>query len=184
MKVRGESACSIPASSDPFIMINAAGNTQPPEDRMGALAWKCCVGCGCKISDRFLLFALDGYWHFHCLKCSCCQAQLAEIGSSCFTKRGLILCKSDYIRLFGNSGSCMACRKSIPASEMVMRTQGNVFHVKCFICSVCHNQLVPGDRFHYVNGKLFCERDTPAACAHRNDHLDSLMEHKMSEQKI
>ncbi|KAI7789512.1 LIM domain transcription factor LMO4 isoform X1 [Triplophysa rosa] len=170
--------------SDPFIMINTAGNAQPPEDRMGALAWKCCVGCGCKISDRFLLFALDGYWHFHCLKCSCCQAQLAEIGSSCFTKCGLILCKSDYIRLFGNSGACMACRKSIPASEMVMRTQGNVFHVKCFICSICHNQLVPGDRFHYVNGKLFCERDTPAACAHRNDHLDSLMEHKISEQKI
>lgn len=84
--------------SDPFIMVNTACNTQPPHVRMGALAWKRCVGCGCKILDRFLLFALDGYWHCHCLKCSCCQAQLAEIGSSCFTKRGLILCKSDYIR--------------------------------------------------------------------------------------
>lgn len=79
-------------------MVNAACNAQPPHVRMGALAWKWCVGCGCKISDRFLLFALDGYWHCHCLKCSCCQAQLAEIGSSCFIKRGLILCKSDYLR--------------------------------------------------------------------------------------
>lgn len=84
--------------SDPLIMLSDACNAQPPHVRMGALAWKRCIGCGCKISDRFLLFALDGYWHCHCLKCSCCQAQLAEIGSSCFTKRGLILCKSDYIR--------------------------------------------------------------------------------------
>ncbi|XP_059419769.1 LIM domain transcription factor LMO4 [Carassius carassius] len=169
--------------SDPAITVNTACNTQPAHVRMGALAWKRCVGCGCKISDRFLLFALDGYWHCHCLKCSCCQAQLAEIGSSCFTKRGLILCKSDYIRLFGHSGACRACSKSIPANEMVMRAQDNVFHVKCFVCSICHNQLVPGDRFHYTNGKLYCEQDRPTASAHRCDHLDSLREHNISEQK-
>lgn len=160
-------------------MVNSACNTQAAHVRMGALAWKRCVGCGCKISDRFLLFALDGYWHCHCLKCSCCQAQLAEIGSSCFTKRGLILCKSDYLRLFGHSGACRACGTSIPANEMVMRAQGNVFHVKCFVCSICHNQLVPGDRFHYANGKLYCERDKSAA----SEHSDSLREHDISQQK-
>jgi len=51
-----------------------------------------------KISDRYLLYALDRYWHNGCLKCHCCGAMLAEVGSSCFTRRGLILCKKDYSR--------------------------------------------------------------------------------------
>lgn len=33
-------------------------------------------------------------------------------------------------RLFGNSGACSACGQSIPASELVMRAQGNVYHLK------------------------------------------------------
>nr|2MBV_A Chain A, Fusion protein of LIM domain transcription factor LMO4 (77-147) and DEAF1 (404-418) [Mus musculus] len=68
-----------------------------------------------------------------------------------------------YIRLFGNSGACSACGQSIPASELVMRAQGNVYHLKCFTCSTCRNRLVPGDRFHYINGSLFCEHDRPTA---------------------
>lgn len=34
------------------------------------------------------------------------------------------------VRLFGNSGACSACGQSIPASELVMRAQGNVYHMK------------------------------------------------------
>ncbi|KAJ7332528.1 hypothetical protein JRQ81_014708, partial [Phrynocephalus forsythii] len=74
--------------------------------------------------------------------------------------------------LFGNSGACSACGQSIPASELVMRAQGNVYHLKCFTCSTCRNRLVPGDRFHYINGSLFCEHDRPTALI--NGHLNSL----------
>lgn len=56
-----------------------------------------------KISDRYLLYALDRYWHNGCLKCHCCGAMLADVGSSCFTRRGLILCKKDYSR-YGQCG--------------------------------------------------------------------------------
>ncbi len=59
---------------------------------------KSCAGCGARIADRFLLHAMDRYWHTNCLKCSCCQAQLGEIGTSCFAKAGMILCKNDYVR--------------------------------------------------------------------------------------
>ncbi|KAL1124194.1 hypothetical protein AAG570_001964 [Ranatra chinensis] len=67
---------------------------------MGALGGsvKVCAGCGGKILERYLLHALDRYWHNSCLKCSCCGAMLGEIGSSCFTKSNMILCKTDYIR--------------------------------------------------------------------------------------
>ncbi|XP_022257347.1 LIM domain transcription factor LMO4.2-like [Limulus polyphemus] len=120
---------------------------------------RCCAGCGGKIMDRFLLHAMDRYWHTGCLKCSCCQATLADIGSSCFTKAGMILCKNDYIRMFGNTGACSACAQVIPANEFVMRTHGNVYHLKCFSCVKCRNQLVPGDRYNLVNGSVFCEQD-------------------------
>ncbi|KAM9479031.1 LIM domain transcription factor LMO4b [Salvelinus alpinus] len=142
-------------------MVNPGGSSQPPPVGAGSLSWKRCAGCGGKIADRFLLYTMDSYWHSRCLKCSCCQAQLGEIGTSCYTKSGMILCRNDYIRLFGNSGACSACGQSIPASELVMRAQGNVYHLKCFTCSTCRNRLVPGDRFHYINGSLFCEHDRP-----------------------
>ncbi|MCI4394456.1 hypothetical protein PGIGA_G00168840 [Pangasianodon gigas] len=127
----------------------------------GGGAGRSCAGCGGRISDRFLLFSMERYWHTRCLKCSCCQAQLGEIGTTCYSKGGMILCRNDYIRLFGHSGACSACGQSIPASEMVMRAQGNVYHLKCFTCATCRNRLVPGDRFHYVNGTIFCEHDRP-----------------------
>ncbi|KAF5909756.1 protein CYR61-like, partial [Clarias magur] len=127
----------------------------------GGGAGRLCAGCGGRISDRFLLFSMERYWHTRCLKCSCCQAQLGEIGTTCYSKGGMILCRNDYIRLFGHSGACSACGQSIPASEMVMRAQGNVYHLKCFTCATCRNRLVPGDRFHYVNGTIFCEHDRP-----------------------
>uniref|UniRef100_A0A3B3RGU4 LIM domain only 4b n=1 Tax=Paramormyrops kingsleyae TaxID=1676925 RepID=A0A3B3RGU4_9TELE len=149
----------------------------------GTLSWKRCAGCGGKIADRFLLYAMDSYWHSRCLKCSCCQAQLGEIGTSCYTKSGMILCRNDYIRLFGNSGACSACGQSIPASELVMRAQGNVYHLKCFTCSTCRNRLVPGDRFHYINGSLFCEHDRPTALI--NGHLNSLQTNPLlPDQKV
>ncbi|KAK2835988.1 hypothetical protein Q5P01_016472 [Channa striata] len=164
-------------------MVNPGGSSQPPQVGTGSLSWKRCAGCGGKIADRFLLYTMDSYWHSRCLKCSCCQAQLGEIGTSCYTKSGMILCRNDYIRLFGNSGACSACGQSIPASELVMRAQGNVYHLKCFTCSTCRNRLVPGDRFHYINGSLFCEHDRPTALI--NGHLSSLQTNPLlPDQKV
>ncbi|XP_076436175.1 LIM domain transcription factor LMO4.1-like [Babylonia areolata] len=127
----------------------------------GSLAHSCC-GCGRVIQDRFLLFALNHYWHTGCLKCTCCQAQLGEIGKSCFERNNMILCRNDYIRLFGSEGSCSACRQKIPPSELVFRVQPNtVFHLKCFVCVTCRTPLQPGDRYGLVNGSLVCEQDYP-----------------------
>ncbi|KAL9989260.1 hypothetical protein ACROYT_G003793 [Oculina patagonica] len=120
-----------------------------------------CGGCGEKILDRFLLLALDQYWHVNCLKCSCCNVRLGEVGTSCYSKGGMILCKTDYVKLYGSSGACAVCAKLIPATEFVMKVLGKVYHLDCFNCTTCHNQLVAGDRFHVVNGRLFCENDDP-----------------------
>ncbi|XP_029025766.1 LIM domain transcription factor LMO4a [Betta splendens] len=150
----------------------------------GVTAGRLCAGCGGRIADRFLLFSMEQYWHTRCLKCSCCHAQLGEYSSTCYSKGGMILCKNDYIRLFGHSGACSACGQSIPASEMVMRAQGNVYHLKCFTCATCRNRLVPGDRFHYINGTIFCEHDRPGAVLLSGHPAPMQASAVMSDQKV
>lgn len=54
---------------------------------------------------------------------------------------------------------------------------------QCFTCSTCRNRLVPGDRFHYINGSLFCEHDRPTALI--NGHLSSLQTNPLlPDQKV
>lgn len=57
-----------------------------------------CCSCHKPIRERYLLKALDQFWHEDCLKCSCCDCRLGEVGSTLFTKANLILCKRDYLR--------------------------------------------------------------------------------------
>ena len=58
-----------------------------------------CAGCHKKIHDKFVLKALDVYWHEECLKCGCCDCRLGEVGQTFYTKGNLLLCKRDYLRL-------------------------------------------------------------------------------------
>ncbi|KAL3266457.1 hypothetical protein HHI36_010629 [Cryptolaemus montrouzieri] len=118
-----------------------------------------CAGCGKRIGDRFLLKALDLFWHEDCLKCGCCDCRLGEVGSTLYTKANLILCKRDYLRLFGTTGYCGACNKIIPAFEMVMRAKSFVYHLECFACQQCNHRFCVGDRFYLCDNKILCEYD-------------------------
>lgn len=133
-----------------------------------------CAGCNSKIMDRYLLKAMERHWHNGCLKCHICQSNLADIGTSCFIKDSMILCKQDYMRIFGSSGLCSGCRQTIPANEMVMRAGGPmlnsssantrlqsfVYHIDCFVCCKCNVRLVAGDKYCVMNnGTLVCEKD-------------------------
>jgi hypothetical protein len=118
-----------------------------------------CAGCCKTITERYLLKALDLYWHEDCLKCGCCDCRLGEVGSTLYTKANLILCKRDYLRLFGNTGYCAACSKVIPAFEMVMRARSNVYHLECFACQQCNHRFCVGDRFYLCENKILCEYD-------------------------
>lgn len=118
-----------------------------------------CSGCQKPIRERYLLKALDQLWHEDCLKCACCDCRLGEVGSTLFTKANLILCKRDYLRLFGTTGLCSACNKTIPAFEMVMRARGNVYHLECFACQQCNHRFCVGDRFYLHDNKILCQYD-------------------------
>ncbi|XP_041500353.1 LIM domain only protein 3 isoform X1 [Microtus oregoni] len=120
---------------------------------------KGCAGCNRKIKDRYLLKALDKYWHEDCLKCACCDCRLGEVGSTLYTKANLILCRRDYLRLFGVTGNCAACSKLIPAFEMVMRAKDNVYHLDCFACQLCNQRFCVGDKFFLKNNMILCQTD-------------------------
>ena len=115
----------------------------------GKSSMEMCQGCRKPIRDRYLLNSLGRNWHEDCLKCTCCEARLGEVGASLYTRANLILCKRDYLRLFGNTGYCSACKKIIPAFEMVMRAKTNVYHLECFACQLCGYRYV--ERFFFLN---------------------------------
>uniref|UniRef100_A0A8D3E054 LIM domain only 1 n=1 Tax=Scophthalmus maximus TaxID=52904 RepID=A0A8D3E054_SCOMX len=100
---------------------------------------KGCAGCNRKIKDRYLLKALDKYWHEDCLKCACCDS----------------VCRW----LFGTTGNCAACSKLIPAFEMVMRARDNVYHLDCFACQLCNQRFCVGDKFFLKNNMILCQMD-------------------------
>ncbi|XP_022660230.1 LIM/homeobox protein Lhx6-like isoform X2 [Varroa destructor] len=118
-----------------------------------------CAGCQKPIRERYLLRALEQLWHEDCLKCACCDCRLGEVGSTLYTKANLILCKRDYLRLFGVTGLCSACHKTIPAFEMVMKARGNVYHLECFACQQCNHRFCVGDRFYLHENRILCEYD-------------------------
>jgi len=136
-------------------MMNLKSETQSLHE----VASRECAGCGKKITERYLLKALDMFWHEDCLKCGCCDCRLGEVGSTLYTKANLILCKRDYLRLFGSTGYCAACSKVIPAFEMVMRARNNVYHLECFACQQCNHRFCVGDRFYLCDNRILCEYD-------------------------
>ncbi|XP_057324988.1 LIM/homeobox protein Lhx3-like [Microplitis mediator] len=142
----------------PPVNHNNNNCTLKQEGPAGATNMQFCAGCNGRIVERFLLHAMDRYWHNSCLKCNCCHLPLIDLGASCYLKNNMILCKSDYMRLYC-SGACHSCGSPIPGNELVMRAGGLVFHQKCFACSKCGNQLVAGDKYCLLSGAPICETD-------------------------
>lgn len=118
-----------------------------------------CSGCHRAILERYLLRALDQHWHEDCLKCNACECRLGEVGSILYQKANQILCKRDYLRMFGRIGTCAVCQKRIEAYEMVMKAHDNNYHIECFSCSKCHRQFCVGETFSLINNQIFCEYD-------------------------
>ncbi|XP_038107920.1 LIM/homeobox protein Lhx3 isoform X2 [Culex quinquefasciatus] len=120
-----------------------------------------CGGCHELILDRFILKVSDRTWHAKCLQCSECHVQLNE---KCFARNGQLFCKDDFFKRYGTK--CAACDLGIPPTQVVRRAQDNVYHLQCFMCSMCSRQLNTGDEFYLMeDGKLVCKPDYEAAKA-------------------
>ena len=65
----------------------------------------------------------DKSWHSGCLRCSVCTLPL-NAHSSCFLKYDQVLCKLDYIRLYGTK--CSKCGHPITQSDWIRRAHDQV----------------------------------------------------------
>ena len=61
------------------------------------------------------------------------------------------------VRLYGVR--CRGCMEPIPSNELVMRATGGVYHVRCFVCVACGQQLHKGDQFVASDSQIFCRLD-------------------------
>ncbi|XP_048849857.1 LIM/homeobox protein Lhx9-like isoform X4 [Brienomyrus brachyistius] len=114
-----------------------------------------CGGCGGRVWDRFILYAVGQAWHSTCLRCSLCQCEL-QMHPSLFCRDGKIYCQQDYYRLF-SEGACAQCARPIPSSTLVMRSGALTFHPHCFTCQECNVILLPGSLYFLHGRNLYCE---------------------------
>ncbi|KAI3366541.1 hypothetical protein L3Q82_000673 [Scortum barcoo] len=123
---------------------------------------KGCAGCNRKIKDRYLLKALDKYWHEDCLKCACCDCRLGEVGSTLYTKANLILCRRDYLRfdmkdkmkggngegmrlvkvfLYGLCGHCFCSTGPMPRLEYTAGCSTTTYLAATSLLQACSTEL-------------------------------------------
>lgn len=62
-----------------------------------------------------------------------------------------------FLRVYGTK--CSGCKTTIPANEFVMRALGNVYHIQCFVCTMCGHRLEKGQEFALKENKLYCRED-------------------------
>ena len=118
-----------------------------------------CRKCALSIDDPYFVKAVDSFWHERCLCCSACERNLPQLGSSLYIKHGRVLCKNDYLRLFGPTATCTGCGKQIFGNDMVMKKDADtVYHFACFTCTNCKREFCAGDKCvsDKSTGKIYC----------------------------
>ncbi|CAB3408141.1 unnamed protein product [Caenorhabditis bovis] len=114
-----------------------------------------CAACAQPILDRYVFTVLGKCWHQTCLRCCDCMAPMSM---TCFSRDGLILCKNDFTRRYGQR--CAGCDGNLEKEDLVRRARDKVFHVRCFQCSVCQKMLDTGDQLYILEGNRFvCQAD-------------------------
>ncbi|KAF6778989.1 hypothetical protein AHF37_01593 [Paragonimus kellicotti] len=131
-----------------------------------------CTRCHQPILDPYLYRILDCSWHESCAVCSACSAELSDV---CFMHEGKLFCRKDYDRL--HATRCVNCRQPMRSHELFMRARHPpsspdkparpdlIFHVSCFVCSVCQQPLAAGDPY-----TIDCDTNRPVC---RTDYLAS-----------
>jgi LIM homeobox protein 3/4 len=97
----------------------------------------------------------EQFFHMKCLKCAVCELKLDD---KCFSRDGRVYCREDFFRQFGTK--CSGCGNGIPPTESVRRAHHSVYHLKCFMCQMCHLEFQTGDEFYLMEDKkLICKTD-------------------------
>ncbi|WKX91705.1 hypothetical protein Q1695_010047 [Nippostrongylus brasiliensis] len=114
-----------------------------------------CAGCAQPILDRYVFNVVGKSWHQACLRCSDCLSPMTD---TCFSRDGLILCRNDFSRRYGQR--CAGCDGALEKEDLVRKARDKVFHIQCFQCSVCQRRLDTGEQLYILEGNRFvCQQD-------------------------
>ncbi|KAF4516952.1 hypothetical protein B566_EDAN005553, partial [Ephemera danica] len=109
-----------------------------------------CSACRNELEEGDFVHALNQDWHLECFRCSACDASLS---SWYFEKDGLLFCKDDYCKKYGES--CQQCGQVITGPVMV--AGDHKFHPECFRCASCSGFIGDGEAYALVErSKLYC----------------------------
>ncbi|KAK8721618.1 hypothetical protein OTU49_012665, partial [Cherax quadricarinatus] len=109
-----------------------------------------CAGCMNVIDEDEFFSALGQDWHTDCFRCSACDITL---NSWYFEKDGLLFCKNDYWKKYGEA--CQDCGQIITGPVMV--AGDHKFHPECFVCTSCSAFIGDGESYALVErSKLYC----------------------------
>ncbi|XP_071527349.1 LIM domain kinase 1 isoform X2 [Panulirus ornatus] len=109
-----------------------------------------CAGCMNIIEDDEFFSAVGQDWHTDCFRCSACDVTLS---SWYFEKDGLLFCKNDYWKKYGEA--CQDCGQIITGPVMV--AGDHKFHPECFVCTSCAAFIGDGESYALVErSKLYC----------------------------
>ncbi|CAG0915697.1 unnamed protein product [Notodromas monacha] len=113
-----------------------------------------CAGCEKPILDRFIFSVLDRAWHSACVRCCDCGVALSD---RCFSRGGQLFCRDDFFRRFGTK--CSGCGEGVSPTDLVRRARDKVFHLACFVCSICRRQMSTGDHLYVLPDCRFVCKD-------------------------
>ncbi|XP_073994181.1 LIM domain kinase 1 isoform X2 [Rhodnius prolixus] len=111
-----------------------------------------CAGCFNCLSNEEIIQTLNQEWHLECFRCSACDVPLTNWY---FEKDGLLFCREDYWRKYGEA--CQDCSQVITGPVMVAGS--HKFHPECFRCLACSSFIGDGESYALVErSKLYCGR--------------------------
>ncbi|XP_012269061.1 LIM homeobox transcription factor 1-beta isoform X1 [Athalia rosae] len=157
----------------PFPQQMNNNNSEPPVSvkTEAGLLEAICAACGRGIADRYVMRVGEKSYHEDCLSCAVCASPLVH---TCFTRDHKLYCRVDYERIF--AVKCGRCMEKIRCSDLVMRVPGFFFHVECFACCMCGQNLPRGAQFILRQGQPICKRDFDHEHYLNSPHDDDLLD--------
>jgi len=132
-----------------------------------AIIRKTCAKCNKPIMGRSIT-ALGQVWHPEHFNCHICNVVLMD--SDFYEEDGKAYCQEHYIQLFGKF--CATCNQ--PVMRDGVKFMDKDYHVDCFICSKCEDNLHSGN---------FTEWDSKPMCYTCYNHLPKKIRKTIEKRK-
>ncbi|KAL7670641.1 hypothetical protein ACOME3_005573 [Neoechinorhynchus agilis] len=106
-----------------------------------------CYDCSMPINVQYIASVGGRQYHPHCIRCVCCFEILEQ---KCFYAKEKFYCENDYFKKYGQR--CSLCDQLIKTNELHMNIDTDkIYHLNCFRCSICGEQLSKGSLFRCLN---------------------------------